>query len=189
MPKSPREMFEAVMRNLEARTGKPVEAWVRLLKRSGLKERKERVAWLKERHGLGFVQAQVVADVADGKGSGYEDGEALMDRMFRGPKAALRPVYESLEKAARRLGADVTVYPCKTYVVFRRRVKFATVKPATASRVDLGLTLGKRPALGRLGKVRALRGDEQITHVVPLSTVAEVDREVLGWLREAYETV
>lgn len=189
MPKSPREMFDAIVRNMEARTGKTVDAWVKLTKRSGWVARKDRVAWLKERHGLGFVQAQVVADVADGKGSGYEDGQALMDRMFQGPKAALRPVYESLARMARGLGADVTLSPCKTYVVFRRHRKFATVKPATKTRVELGLVLGRHPALGRLAKARALRGDEQITHVVPLADAGEVDREVLGWLREAYERV
>ena len=49
MPKSPREMGEAIARNLPAKTGKTFEAWVALTKKDGPADRKEMVAWLKSK--------------------------------------------------------------------------------------------------------------------------------------------
>ncbi len=53
MPKTPREMREAIIRNLPKNTGKTFEEWLALLKKHGPKDPKEARVWLKEEHGLG----------------------------------------------------------------------------------------------------------------------------------------
>jgi len=53
------------------------------------------------------------------------------------------------------------------------------------SRVDVGLVLKGVPAAGRLedsGSFNAM-----CTHRVKVGSVKEVDRELLGWLRRAYD--
>jgi hypothetical protein len=71
-----------------------------------------------------------------------------------------------------------------TYVPFVRGRQFAAVQAATATRVDLGLRLPTPPDSERLQPAKA---PGQATHKVTLAAVSEVDAEVHGLLRAAYE--
>ena len=64
------------------------------------------------------------------------------------------------------------------------RRTFAAVKPTTKSRVDLGLRLDHAEPSGRLLAARDLGA---ATVRIPLTAAADVDEEVLGWLRRAYD--
>lgn len=67
MPKSPKEMGEAIARNLPAKTGRTFKQWVDPVKRAGLATRPERVEWLKSKHQLGPVTASFIAAEAEGR--------------------------------------------------------------------------------------------------------------------------
>jgi hypothetical protein len=130
----------AILDNLPAKTGRSLDAWVRLIKREGPQEAKEQREWLRHQHGLGGTTAWMLADQAAGKGAEDTDPEAYL-------------------------------------------------KAATRTRIDLGLAL--KGAKGRLPQRLlatggAAKGD-RITHRIPLSGAAEIDGEVLDWLRRAYE--
>jgi hypothetical protein len=78
----------------------------------------------------------------------------------------------------------VEVAPKKANVSLRRAKQFALIQPSTSARLDLGLILKGRPAQGRLeasGSFNAM-----FTHRVKLSGPADIDDELMGWLREAY---
>lgn len=104
--------------------------------------------------------------------------------MFAGPKAAIRPVYDKVMSLVAKLGDDVEVAPKKGYVSLRRKKQFGLVQPSTKDRVDVGINLkGDAPA-GRLeasGSWNAM-----VSHRVRIGSVAEVDAELEGWLRDAY---
>ncbi len=187
MPMTPREMLTAIRANMREKTGKTLEQWVKLVKKDGPDDPKQWRAWLKSEHGLGHVTAGVVAMEAQGKDrvGVYENPDALVDAMYEGPRAELRPIYEALVKAAQKLGKDVQVSPCKTYVALRRHKQFAIVKPAK-TRVDLGLCLAGVEPDGRLDSSKS-RGSDRITHHIKLGTAKEIDAEVKRWLKAAYE--
>jgi hypothetical protein len=187
MPKSPGEMIATVKANMPEKTGKTFEQWVSIAKAGGPATAKECYVWLKKEHGLPHLSAQIVADKVSGQGryEGYENPNALVDAMYAGPKAELRPIYDELMKLARKLGKDVIVTPCKTYVALRRKRQFAIVKPTTKTRVDLGLTLADVQPVGRLeaaGKI----GSDRISHHIKIESVKSIDAEVKRWLKEAY---
>ena len=100
----------------------------------------------------------------------------------REPKAGLRPLYELLVASATDLGPDVEVAPKKATVSLRRAKQFALITPATKDRIDLGLNLPGDPGDGRLVVAGGM-----CTHKVGLRGVDEVDTELLGWLRDAYQ--
>jgi predicted transport protein len=187
MPKSPKEMGEAIARNLPEKTGKTFDQWVAIARKAGLANRKERVAWLKSEHQLGSVTAMFIAAEAEGRSivAEYSDEGALLDAMYAGDRAALRPLYDELANAAKKLGRDVDLTVCKTYVGIRRRKQFAMVKP-WKSRVDLGLVLKGVKAAGHLGVAGPI-GSERMTHRVQISANKEIDGDVKNWLRQAYE--
>jgi hypothetical protein len=188
MPKSPREMGDAIARNLPAKTGKTFEQWVKLTKAHPASTRKERITWLKSEHGLGSVTAMFIAAEAEGRSivDTYSDEGALLDNMFAGDKAALRPLYEGVTTLARKLGKDVEVTVCKTYAGIRRARQFAMVKPTTRTRLDIGLVLPKVKADGRLRQAGSI-GNDRMTHRIEIASKKDIDGEVKRWLQAAYD--
>jgi predicted transport protein len=112
-------------------------------------------------------------------------GGELVDRQYAG-KEALRPIYDRLYAALAALGEDVEPGPRGTYVSFGRPKQFALVQPSTKTRVDLGLRLPSMPVGDRLADAGSF-GSGNITHKVALTSVDEVDAELEGWLRAAYD--
>jgi|MudIll2142460700_1097286.scaffolds.fasta_scaffold28948_2 predicted transport protein len=187
-PLSPQQMIDAIARNLPERTGRTLQEWVALLEKDGPEGRKERLAWLRNRQLLGGATAMVIVHAAEGRSplDDYADAEALVASLFSDRRAALRPVYEKVLKAARKLGKDVTPGPRKTYVALSRARQFAVVQPTTGDRVDLGLVLPGVTAKGRLEDARGV-GSGRVTHRIALRRPADVDAFVVRWLREAYD--
>jgi hypothetical protein len=170
------------------RTGKTMEEWVAIVKRSGPPTEKERRAWLKDAHGFTTNYAWWVAERAEGRGSAEEyDPEGMVEEMFAGPKAGLRPLYDRLLELGLGLGPDVKACPCKTIVPFYRAHVFAQIKPTTRTRIDLGFALKATPAAGRLIDTGGLAKGDRITHRIPITSLAEIDDEVKHWLKVAYD--
>lgn len=185
MGKSPGEMMAAVVANLEARTGKPLAEWMAIVAAEGPATPAARRQWLKRTYGLGQNTAMAILGSLDGSAAAYEDAAGLAEAQYAGPKAGLRPLYETLAALARDLGADVTLKPCRTYVTIARRSQFAVIQATTRTRVDLGLSL--RGIACDLAPARNLGGGEAITHRIPLAAAADITPAVREWLRRAYE--
>ena len=83
------------------------------------------------------------------------------------------------------MGTDVEVSPKKTYVSLRRHKQFALIQPSTKNRVDLGLNLKGQNAGKRLELSSSFNG--MVTHRVRLTRKSEVNAELKGWLRKAYD--
>jgi hypothetical protein len=182
------KMEESSLKNLKERTGKTLEEWVRIVKKSGPPTERERIAWLKEVHGITTNYALWIAKRTDGGGiAATYDPDALVEEMFADKKAGLRPVYERMLALAFGLGKDVKVSPGKTIVPFYRKHVFAQVKPTTNTRMDVGFALKDMMPSGRLISTGGFEKRDRITHRIPVASVAEIDTEVKKWLKHAYE--
>lgn len=96
----------------------------------------------------------------------------------------LRPVLDAVLAALPALG-PVTVQARGTIVsLVTARRTFAVVKATTKNRVDLGLRLDSTQPGGRLLPARDLGA---ATVRIPLTAPDEIDEELLGWLRRAYD--
>jgi hypothetical protein len=180
--------------NLKEKTGRTLDEWIALVKKSGSPTKPERREWLKKKHGLGTNSAWWIAERAEGKGGEDSSPEAYLqaaeeyvEAMFAGSKAGLRPIYDELLKVGMRLGKDVRVCPCKTIVPLYRRHVFAQIKPTTRTRIDLGFALKEMKATGRLIDTGGFAKGDRITHRIPITTLDEIDDEVKRWLKTAYD--
>ena len=90
-----------------------------------------------------------------------------------------------LEAVEGAFGGDVEVSPKKTYVSLRRSKQFALVQPTTKTRVDVGLCLKGEATGPRLEAAGSF--NSMVSHRVRLEKPADVDAELVGWLRQAYE--
>ena len=186
MAKSPEEMKASMIAGLKEKTGKSFEEWLKIIKAAGLAKHKEIMTLLKGEHALTHGFANMIALQALNSDSHTETNkDALADAQYAEAKAALRPICDALVKAIGKLGKDVEFAPKKAYVSVRRNKQFAIIQPTTATRVDVGINLkGVEPA-GRLeasGSFNAM-----VTHRVRITQLKEVDKELLAWLKLAFE--
>ncbi len=124
----------------------------------------------------------MLALLATGYGTASED--ELLTGLFAGSRAGLRPIYDRVESVITGFGEDVEVLPKKSMVGFKRNRQFACFMPASASRVDLGITMkDEAPADPR---IKATPGG-MTSHVVRLTAAGDIDGDVVSWLRLAYD--
>jgi hypothetical protein len=183
---------------LKEKTGRPLEEWLKLVRKSGGATEQERRDWLKQEHGMGTNSAVFIAERSVGKGDEMYDAdlylqaaEQYVEKMFSGSKAGLRPIYDALLKLGLATGKDVKACPCQTMVPLYRKHVFAQIKPTTTKRIDLGFALGfalgGRPAEGKLIDTGGYAKKDRITHRIPISSLEEIDDQVKHWLRIAHE--
>lgn len=177
---------QTMIENLKKNTGKSLDQWVAMVKKLGEKKHGEVVSWLKTEHGMGHGFANLIALAAKGGvGKDAPDGDDLVASMFAGEKSSLKPFYDKLIKACTAFGKELEISPKKTYVSLRRAKQFGLIQPTTKTRLDVGINLKGKPAKGRLeasGSFNAM-----VSHRVRVESAADVDKELVDWLKEAFE--
>lgn len=88
--------------------------------------------------------------------TGNQD-QHMVDELYVGKKAGLRPVYDKLIAEGQKMGKDVALVICKTYSSLRSKSLYAPV------------------------------GNPRFTHRIRIKDVSEVDAEVLTALQSALE--
>ncbi len=175
--------------NIETRTGKSLAQLAKIIEKSGLTKHGELVTMLKTTLGMGHGDANalvhavkksagVAAPAPQGGGSA-----AVLDGLYTGPKAALRPIHDKLLAAMKKFGAFEEA-PKKTYVAYRRKKQFCMIGPATNTRVEVGLNVKGLKAHARLVDQGA---GKMCNYVVKLTEAKEADAELLGWIKTAYD--
>jgi hypothetical protein len=110
-----------------------------------------------------------------------------VEKMFAGPKAGLRPIYDALLAAGLKLGKGVRVCPCQTMVPLYRNHVFAQIKPATRARIDFGLALKDTKTPKRLIDTGGFAKKDRITRRIEIASVGDIDDEVRRWMKVAYD--
>lgn len=170
---------------LLSKTGRSLAQWAEIARKCPDAGHMATVGWLKAEHGLGHGHANSVVHALNASSALSQDEGDLVEAMFAGPKAAMRPAHDAVLAVLAELGGDVELAPKKGYVSFRRSKQFGLGQPSTKDRYDLGLTLKGAAPAGRLEAAGSWNA--MVTHRVRLSSAAEVDAELAGWLRAAYE--
>ena len=176
-------MKDLSARLLQERTGENVATWNRRIAKEHLNDEKSLRAWLTKQGVTGYAQSLLVMERF-----GYPDfllasADDLIDGQYA-DRPQLRPIFDAIIEAAAGLG-EVTVQTRKTYVsLVTPRRTFARIQPTTKSRVDLGLRLeGYKPG----GRLQSSKIHETTPLQVSLTSVDDIDSEVLNWLQEAYD--
>ncbi|HEY7431297.1 MAG TPA: DUF5655 domain-containing protein [Streptosporangiaceae bacterium] len=187
MATSPEGMLSAVSQSLATRTGRSLAEWLEVVGTSGIDPLDQNAVrrWLKSEHGVPQNSQWAIADAA-ARAAGWvpPSTDDYINGQYAGAKAGLRPIFDALAAMINDLGDDVTVEGRGSYTPFVRGRQFAAIAAATRSRVDLGLRFTDPPATARL---QPSNGPGQATHKVALSGTGDVDDEVRGLLRAAYE--
>ena len=174
-----------IMENtLPEKTGKTLEQWVEIVTESNLEKHKEIMAFLEREYGLTYGVANFIALKARKSDAASHEETVLVENQYKG-KEILLPIYEKLIAEISEFGDDITITPKKDSVSLIRKKQFALIKPASKTRVDLGLKFKSKPTTERLGDSGPFGA--MCTHRVQIFSVEDIDGELLGWVKEAYD--
>jgi Domain of unknown function (DUF4287)/Domain of unknown function (DUF5655) len=178
--------FQAYLDTVKAKTGKTPADFAKLAAEKGLTKHGEIVAWLKTDFGLGHGHANAIVAVLLKSDSRSASSDEKLGALFSGKKAHWREASEALLARIMAFGGDVEIAPNETYVnILRGKKKFALLQASSAERLDVGIKLKGATPEGRLEAAGSW--NTMVTHRVRIADPGEVDDEVLGWLKRAYE--
>lgn len=175
----PEESLAKMVESLSTTTGKTLDEWRVILAQRGLTKHSDMMKTLKEEFGISHGYANQIALRARETETDVDPTEALFAK-----RAEANAVFDALMPQIEAFGADIDVAPKKTYLSVRRAKQFAILQPA-AGRLDVGIQLKGVEPTSRLeasGSFNAM-----VSHRVRVSSPAEIDAELLSWLRQAYD--
>lgn len=181
---------ETQLKNIQTRTGKTLKQFYALIKKSGLTKHGEIREMLKQELGMGHGDANTVvhfymksAQPAAAQAKRATPGAAI-DEIYSGAKARFRPIHDKLMAAINKFG-EFEIAPKKGYVSLRRKKQFVMIGPATKTRFEVGLNMKGVKATARLN---AMPPGGMCQYKVNLTDAKEVDKELIGWIKQAYES-
>ena len=173
--------LKTMIDNMPEKTGKSLEEWKKLLDSKSFEKHSEGVKFLKADHGVTHGFANTIVTLSKEQNEPPEDLVAIQ---YKG-KEELREIYNALIEQVGKFGDDVIVTPKKGSVSLIRKRQFALIKPATKTRIDLGLKLTGKALTQRLENSGPF--GTMCTHRVQITQTDQIDDELFGWLKEAYD--
>ncbi len=178
------------LNNIQKKTGKSIDEIRVIIQESGLQKHAEIRQMFTDRFGLGFGDASSLvhfAQQSDGQ-SAAEAAQAspqeILDGIYTGTKAGLRPLHDAVMKEISNLG-EFSIAPKKGYLSLRRMRQFVMVGPGSKNRLEIGLNMKGIPPTDRLLEQPA---GGMCQYKVFLSSENEIDQEFIGYLKTAYNT-
>lgn len=173
--------------NIQKKTGKSLDELTAMIKKSGLTKHGEMRDYVKRELGLGHGDANaLVHAVLQSDGQRAAEGKStdqVLDEIYSGAKAHMRPIHEKLMKEINKFGEFETV-PKKGYVSLRRKKQFVMIGPKTNTRFEVGINARDLKKNARL--LEQPRGS-MCNYIVNLTDPKEVDSELIAWIKTAYE--
>jgi hypothetical protein len=171
--------------NIQKKTGWTLEQLYAWLASTGLVKHGRLRDAARRDLGLGHGDANTLVTTFFLRSTGATEAPAATAGagLYQRPKAALRPVHDRVMAVVAELG-PFEVAPKKTCLSLRRKNRFARVGPATRTQVEVGLNAKHLPAGARL---EALKPGGMCRYRVRIGSPEEVDAELLGWIRAAFD--
>lgn len=179
------QAFQTQLKNIQIRSGKSLDDLYALVRKSGLGKHGEIRDYLKKELSMGHGDANTLTTfyLKAANTNTPDTSEDPLQAIYSGSKAALLPIHLKLIAALTPFGT-FEIAPKKAYVSLRCKKQFATVGPGSASRIDIGINNKDLPASPRLIKMPEA---SMCPYRVSISKEAEIDTELLGWIKASYD--
>ena len=171
------------LRNIEAKTGRSIQALCAEVHASGKVKHGEVRSWLMERFGLGHGDANALAHAASADTTVHGDTDDSLTQIYSGKKEHLRAIHDAALAVLTPWG-EFEVAPKKTYVALRRKKQFAMLGPKNSSEAELGINLKEQIVSNRIVQQKP---GSMCQYAVTLTNPKDIDQEVLTVLRKAFD--
>jgi len=168
--------FATVKANFEAQTGRPLEAWVEIMKACPETAPKAQQAWLKTEYDVGQNHASHILDTFNPAGGpGWDEPAELRAALWK--DAGSLAILDAVEAVA--LGVDEVISgQRKGYTSFSRKVQFAAMRPLKGGRALLGFKLEPDLSDRLSASAKKESWSERLSAVVELDDASAVDGEI-----------
>jgi Domain of unknown function (DUF5655)/Domain of unknown function (DUF4287) len=176
--------FQAYIDNIKEKTGLDPADFRRLADEKGFLDPGTKTStiidWLTSEFGLGKGHGMAIVSTFSKRPKSSD----LVEAQFAGNKSRWRETFDALLAKTKEFG-PVDISPTSTYIsLLKGTGKFAIVA-FTGDRMDVGIKLKDAATTDRFepsGNFNAM-----VTHRVRITDPAQVDAELLDWLRRAYD--
>ena len=187
MAQTSEQARDSYVAGLEAKAGKSIDELVATVVGWGPGKHTELLKRAKEAFGLGHGHANLLIHLArdqrEAPAGTAPVADDPLDAIYAGSKAPLRPLHDAfMARVADRVPFEVA--PKKANVSLRRSKQFALVGPGSKGRLEVGVNL--RGAEGP-ARFEDLGPGKMCTHRTFVTDAQEIDDELLGFVRAAYE--
>ena len=172
-------------KGLLQKTGKTLQHWIEVTKRSKFAKHNEIIKYLKSEHGFTHGFANFVALKAREADAASFNTDELIDAQYSKGKEDLKPMYDLLLKKIKTIAEGIEIIPKKANVSIKTKKQFALIQASTKTRIDVGLKLRDKPTTERLKNSGSFGA--MCTHRVEIFTQEDIDQQLLDWLAEAYK--
>lgn len=187
MAKESQRLEQEFIASAHQKTGKDIPEWMTIIGASGLDKPNAILKWLKETHSLNHMQANFLSGIYLNDGKPVYDYEVLFANLFK-DKADLLPLYRQLEKSIQSYLSEAEFIPTKSYVSIEGKKCFACAT-LTKKNIRVGLDLGDMPFGEVVQKAKSLGAMPNLTHMVEIAALPDVNDELIGYVEQAYKRV
>lgn len=173
-----------MIENLKEKTGHSLEEWKNIISKGGFSKHGEIVKFLKETHNVTHGYASEIAlKVLGSDADSAANADDFIVSQYKG-KEHLKAFYDKIMAEIEKFGGEFKIDPKKTYVSLKRKKQFIILNPASKTRFEIGFNLkGVEPK----GKLEAEKPMSICSHKINLSDINEIDKEVIDWIKMAFE--
>lgn len=185
MAKTSGEFEQEFIQTAKEKTGRSLEEWLPVVKKSGLSKQMEITNWLKSEQQLNHLQASLLAGLYLNNGKPvYQNESGLLENQFA-KCADMRPLYDLVSAQILKAFSDAQIIPKKTYISFTATREFAAVniKP---KEIRLGMDLGDMPFTDSLLPSKLSGPMPRISHMLVLTDGKQFDKKLLSMLQASY---
>ena len=178
--------YQAYLDTIKSKTGKTPADFRKLAAKKGLTKYPELMIWLKLEFELGHGHANVIAhEIVNVDAPKVTQNEAIA-KLFAGKNVNWRSAFDVLAVKTAKFGVDVSVGTTSTYIsLLRNGKKFGIVMPSSAERLDIGIKFKEVAPTARLEAAGTWHN--MVTHRVRITDSKQIDKELLAWLKQAYD--
>lgn len=185
MAKTSGEFEQEFIQTAKEKTGRTLEQWLPVVKKSGLVKQMEITNWLKTEHKLNHLQASLLAGLYLNNGKPvYQNEASLLDNQFAKCEE-MRLLFDAISEKLLKQFPDTQVIPKKTYVSFTATREFAAIniKP---KEIRLGMDLGETEFNETVQKTKLSGPMPRISHMAVITDMKQFDKRLLEYLHLSY---
>lgn len=188
MAKDSQRLEQEFIAAAREKTGHTVGEWMTIIRDAGIESKNNTILkWLKDTHHLNHLQANFLTGIYLNDGKPVYDYAVLFQKLFEG-KDNLKPIYQALEQRVGEQYDDVDFIPTRNYVSIEGKRCFACAT-LMKDRIRVGLDLGDTPVGDYVQKAKGLGAMPNLTHMVEISAIDDVNDKLMGYFQQAYDRV
>lgn len=185
MAKTSGEFEKEFIQTAKEKTGKTLEQWLPVVKKSGFSKQMEITNWLKTEHKLNHLQASLLAGLYLNNGKPvYQNVTSLLDNQFAKCEE-MRPLYNAVSEKILKTFPDAQLIPKKTYLSYTATREFAAIN-IKSKEIRLGIDLGDTAFTETLQKYKLSGPMPRISHMIIITDIKQFDKKADEYLQISY---